>query len=231
MKVKELIKQLQKCNPESYIRTDGGVIKSIEEKEGYWDGAYKYIDWDKNKMITSEKGSKVDFSLYSTWDFVEFLMYTEYKNRTDGRIDVPTFEKFFERHFVHESLSVIKEQREEKLEYMKDEARNAFTQLLEIFSEFDEIYIDGVKQEYGNHVLNEENIEKIGFTKVDEGEYVMQDKNRFAVSLIKKEKEVPIRHTDRTITCHDWYLEYGGNNFQIGGIWGLKNILKGFKIL
>jgi hypothetical protein len=72
MKVKDLIKYLQEADPtgECHVRVDGGAILGCEPKEGYWDGPYQYIDWDRNKYVISTKGDKVDIRTMDAEDWI-----------------------------------------------------------------------------------------------------------------------------------------------------------------
>lgn len=72
MKTKDFIKMLQEADPtgEGYIRLpDGGAPWFAEQKPGYWDGPYQYLekinpeqhDHAGNfKLVTSTKGYKID---------------------------------------------------------------------------------------------------------------------------------------------------------------------------
>jgi len=76
MKTKEFIKMLKEADPsgEAYVRLpDGGAPYYAEHKEGYWDGAYQYlekIDGHKPTLITSTRGSKVDITSLHIDDIV-----------------------------------------------------------------------------------------------------------------------------------------------------------------
>ncbi len=74
MKTKELIEQLKKADPsgECHVRINKGeaVIPIFcEQKEGYWDGPYDYIDENNNWVKTTE-GNKVDIHCMDINDFV-----------------------------------------------------------------------------------------------------------------------------------------------------------------
>lgn len=72
MKTKDFIKMLQEADPtgECYVRLPGGGAPWFaEEKEGYWDGPYQYLEKvnpdqrahaGNMRIVTSTKGSKVD---------------------------------------------------------------------------------------------------------------------------------------------------------------------------
>lgn len=81
MKTKDFIKMLQKADPtgEGYIRLPGGGAPWFaEEKEGYWDGPYQFLDYRKDKnghdavLTTSTKGYKIDIHVMDAnsiiWD-------------------------------------------------------------------------------------------------------------------------------------------------------------------
>lgn len=52
MKVKELIAELQKCDPEATVNTNDGDIHFIHEMPGYYDGHYE-------ELIKDEKGYNI----------------------------------------------------------------------------------------------------------------------------------------------------------------------------
>src|SRR5579859_334905 len=81
MKTKDFIKMLQEADPEGegYIRLpDGGAPYFAEAKEGYWDGAYQYLEYRDDKyghdgvLVTTTTGYKVDIHTIDTdtiiWD-------------------------------------------------------------------------------------------------------------------------------------------------------------------
>ena len=70
MTTAELIKLLQEEDPggNAHVRVSGGVITGAQLKEGYWDGAYSYIQ--DGKYITSRDGMKVDLWTESFEDFI-----------------------------------------------------------------------------------------------------------------------------------------------------------------
>lgn len=75
MKTKDFIKMLQKEDPtgEGYLRfPDGGIPSHVEVKEGYWDGAYNYVDEEGN-WVKSIEGYKVDVCCLDIFGFVENL--------------------------------------------------------------------------------------------------------------------------------------------------------------
>jgi len=125
MKVKELIELLQKENPEDYVRVPGGAIFGLEQKPGYWDGAYQYIDGDE--LVISTKGSKVDIITmdYQTWIWDHDGDYSKIRldfpgcegDTLKGKIDdylksfekvAKEVEKFVEDSTEHSTLSIIK---------------------------------------------------------------------------------------------------------------------------
>lgn len=57
----QLIKLLQEADPsgEAHMRMEGGIPWFVECKPGYYDGAYSYIDENKN-FVYSTEGWKVD---------------------------------------------------------------------------------------------------------------------------------------------------------------------------
>ena len=76
MKTKDFIKMLQEEDPtgECHIRFNGDPIWGVEQKEGYWDGPYNYIEkGEDGKYIwtASTKGHKVDIHTMDMFDFAE----------------------------------------------------------------------------------------------------------------------------------------------------------------
>lgn len=84
MKTKDFIKMLQQEDPsgEGYIRLDGDIPFCAVAKEGYWDGAYQYIDEDGN-WVVSTRNYKVDIYTTSPFDFIE-QHYDESKTSEDN---------------------------------------------------------------------------------------------------------------------------------------------------
>jgi len=83
MKTKDLIRKLQEADPsgELNVRINGGPISFVEEKEGYWDGTYNYLEKDKTGKpiwVQSTKNHKVDIYTMELFDFVE---------KYDGNLD------------------------------------------------------------------------------------------------------------------------------------------------
>lgn len=83
MKTKDFIAMLQKVDPtgEGYIRLPGGGAPWFAEaKEGYWDGAYQYLELGNEKkfyprdsvLVTSTNGYKIDIHVMDSdtiiWD-------------------------------------------------------------------------------------------------------------------------------------------------------------------
>jgi len=78
MKTKELIKLLQEFDPsgECHVRISGreGPVISVDEKEGYWDGPYSYLEKNEEGnwiWVESIKEHKVDIYTMEMFDFVE----------------------------------------------------------------------------------------------------------------------------------------------------------------
>jgi hypothetical protein len=76
MKTKEFIKLLQKEDPsgESYVRFGRGPVIGLEQKEGYWDGPYSYIEKGEDGKpiwVETTKGHKVDLHTMDIFDFAE----------------------------------------------------------------------------------------------------------------------------------------------------------------
>jgi len=76
MKTKDFIKLLQEEDPsgECYLRINGEPIWIVEQKEGYWDGPYNYLEKDNNDeyiWIQSSEGHKIDIHTMSLFNFAE----------------------------------------------------------------------------------------------------------------------------------------------------------------
>lgn len=72
MTTSEFIKMLQNADPtgNAHVRLSDGMPWFAELKQGYWDGAYSYLDEDEN-YVTSIRGDKVDVVCMGLEDFVE----------------------------------------------------------------------------------------------------------------------------------------------------------------
>jgi hypothetical protein len=83
MKTKDFIKMLEEADPtgEGYIRLPGGGAPWFaENKPGYWDGPYQYLEFGKERefyphdsvLVTSAKGYKIDIHVMEAssiiWD-------------------------------------------------------------------------------------------------------------------------------------------------------------------
>ena len=76
MKTKDFIKILQKEDPtgEGYLRLEEGPILFAEQKEGYWDGPYSYIEKGEDGKpiwVETTKGYKIDIHCMDLYDFAE----------------------------------------------------------------------------------------------------------------------------------------------------------------
>jgi len=71
MTTSELIKLLQKEDPSGrlHVRVGNGTPIGVEQKPGYWDGAYSYIDTDGNYII-SVKDTKIDIDTIDVEGFI-----------------------------------------------------------------------------------------------------------------------------------------------------------------
>ena len=82
MKVKELIEQLKKCDPNAVVCINGDAIDYIHELPGYYDGKYNEVirdeSGDNESFVISSKGTKV---VVKTYDLGDFLI-----NDTDGEV-------------------------------------------------------------------------------------------------------------------------------------------------
>lgn len=79
MKVKELIAELSKCDPEATVNTPDGDIYFIEQLPGYYDGHYEELIHDeslKGKCFSivgvkyTRAGTKVVFHTYNAKDLL-----------------------------------------------------------------------------------------------------------------------------------------------------------------
>lgn len=104
MKTGQLAKMLQEADPsgEGFImNSDGGVPRFFEEKEGYWDGAYRYVD-DKGRLVYSIKDHKVDVHSNdledAVWSNLDCELTVERRKATlEGRVYVIDREEWLER--------------------------------------------------------------------------------------------------------------------------------------
>jgi hypothetical protein len=150
MKTKDFIKMLQEADPsgESYVRLPyGGAVVSAEPKEGYWDGAYSYYDYETNKMHTTTLGSKVDIHVINYYDIIE---------QENGN-----FDKVKERIVLDHSNFSFKEQQDEKDNSIWNSIREDCEFTKNIWSsiredcEFTKIYDDKFLEEWYKKVLDE----------------------------------------------------------------------------
>jgi hypothetical protein len=88
LKVKELIEELKRCNPESVIKCGGSPIRDIEQLEYYWDGYAATVKNDK--WIYNTTNNKVVIHLWEMSDFIEIFI----KRSNDGTYTLPIFEEF-----------------------------------------------------------------------------------------------------------------------------------------
>ena len=114
---------LQEEDPtgEGHIRMSGGVPFAAISKEGYWDGAYQYIDSDGN-FVTSTRDYKVDIYCKDIYDFVSDMVDMH---------DPDNFEKIKSK-FKFELDYANAEQRKEKEESVFKEVKVAWDQDIEI---------------------------------------------------------------------------------------------------
>lgn len=83
MKVKDLIKKLQECDPESIITTsEGALLDFIQELPGYYDGAYDYRDG--KKYVRSRDGFKTVLYIQ---DIEDFILDAAYERKTKDEIN------------------------------------------------------------------------------------------------------------------------------------------------
>ena len=85
MKTKDFIKMLQNEDPsgECHIRINGKMPDYVENKPGYWDGPYTYLDEDDNYVL-STVGDKIDICTMGIEEFVQEntdISWEELKNK------------------------------------------------------------------------------------------------------------------------------------------------------
>ena len=125
MTTKEFIKILQEADPEGngHIRMDGGIPKFAIAKEGYWDGAYAYIN-ENGEYVYSTKGYKVDIHCEDVWSYVE----DKYRRGMKW--------EEMEKNFKFELGYAIESQRKEREQRILDQAKEAFESNEEIDQKF-----------------------------------------------------------------------------------------------
>jgi hypothetical protein len=97
MKVKELIAELQTCDPNAVIRCNG-VLHFIEEKPYYYDGYAATFDANFN-WVYEIKENKIDFVIYDISEYImERLDYLQWK-----KYPLPTFEEFWNEYVIDQS--------------------------------------------------------------------------------------------------------------------------------
>lgn len=157
MKVKDMITMLQSCNPESHLRGPLGVITFLEEKEGYWDGAYDYIDEDGNWVKTT-KGSKVDIHCMEYLDHVEKICNAYYKEQ-DGYF-IPDFNTFFNTHCRWSFSYTQEEQNQKRGDAFKKAYYQDFKVWVEVMIKYNEIEYNGFVLESGSTLVPFEKIQQ-----------------------------------------------------------------------
>lgn len=130
MKTKDFIKMLQEADPsgEAYIRMPGGIPYAAEQKAGYWDGPYSYIDENGN-YVYSIADYKVDIYCTDIEDFVyeNYDMHTEGRNKWE---DIKSKFKFELGGYC------IKEHRDERANGILQTAEEAFNNCKEMHQNF-----------------------------------------------------------------------------------------------
>jgi hypothetical protein len=141
MKTKDFIKMLQEEDPsgECHIRMDGGFPYYVEQKAGYWDGAYSYIDDDGNYVLST----------------------------MDNKVDIFTMniERFVEKHFRENdpnNWENIKSKIKFKLTYSdpnqrKERENSVITAARKTWEEFEEIFKNIAEEELSDAITHAEN--------------------------------------------------------------------------
>jgi hypothetical protein len=112
MKTKELIALLQKKDPdgECHIRINEEPIFLIDEKEGYWDGSYSYLEKaEDGKLIwvQSSKGHKIDIDTIDLFDFAEIYNGNWEKMKNHIRVEYD-----YHDNGIQQSIFMAKAQKE-----------------------------------------------------------------------------------------------------------------------
>lgn len=103
MRIGQLVEMIRKADPtgEAFIMDDEfSVPRFFESKEGYWDGAYYYID-EQGRYVKEDKEYKVDVHdntlNWLVWEQLDYEL-TELKHQAvlDGGVYVLTKEKTWE---------------------------------------------------------------------------------------------------------------------------------------
>lgn len=114
MKTKDFIKILQEADPsgEAHIRMSGGVPYRAEHKEGYWDGAYDYVN-EEGKWVHTIKDSKVDIYCKEPNDMIDNVLHNwnSYKESDEG-----LWEKVKDQFVFELGGYAFPEQRQEKID-------------------------------------------------------------------------------------------------------------------
>lgn len=94
MKVKELIEQLSKCDPEAEVIAEGKCIYFIEELPGYYDGSYQVLIQDKSSPYFNIKGveftranKKVRLNMMDFEDVIQAFTEEDYINNLIFKFD------------------------------------------------------------------------------------------------------------------------------------------------
>lgn len=101
MKVKDLIKLLKEVDQECHIRINGMMPIDIEQKPGYWDGPYEYMEDDK--LIFSTHGDKVDIQTLDVEDWV-WENFSDWEDKIEFRY---TYSDNSKEREVREHLSRV----------------------------------------------------------------------------------------------------------------------------
>lgn len=121
MTTKELIKLLKKNDPsgKSHVRINDEPVYAVELKEGYWDGAYNYLEEDENGdliWVQSTENDKVDIITMDMFSFIERYNGDWDKIESHIKINYGYLDKTKEENFLREF-------RQECIEYNKIETR------------------------------------------------------------------------------------------------------------
>lgn len=74
MTTKEIIKKLQEIDPSGNLHvrpSAGGAICGFHKVEGYYDGAYEYLDLENDILIHTIKGYKIDVDVLTVDDIID----------------------------------------------------------------------------------------------------------------------------------------------------------------
>ncbi len=145
---------LQEADPsgEGYLRFPDGVPTYAEPKEGYWDGAYTYIEDDK--FIFSTQGYKIDIYCTNSEDFI--CNQITYENCFDENL-WETLSSKIEFNFSY----AIAKQRQDRINGILDSVKKEFDSIVQIHKDMKIKNILEAEFDYNHGWTYFQSIEKI----------------------------------------------------------------------